>query len=275
MPTMVSHGADVEILGQGGCTDMTLKLLILGGTSEGRLLAAHLANEPRYDVLLSFAGRTESLQRPAVPHRVGGFGGVPGLVACLQEQRFDALIDATHAFAAQMSHHAVTAAEAAGIPLLRIEIPAWREGVGDHWQNVPDMQQAALALGPAPRRVFLSIGRLEVAAFAAAPQHDYLIRAVDAFEPPLPRARVLALRGPFVLNAERALFTRERIDIIVSKNAGTAATYAKVEAARDLFLPVIMVERPRLPQAQTVASVEQACAWLEAIHGALSRRRGV
>ncbi len=254
---------------------MTLKLLILGGTVQGRLLAAHLANEARYDALLSFAGRTESLQRPAVAYRVGGFGGVAGLTAFLREQGFEALIDATHAFAAQMSHHAVAAAAAAAIPLLRIEIPAWRENVGDHWQHVPDMQQAALALGPAPRRVFLSIGRLEASAFAAAPQHDYLIRAVDGFEPPLPRARVLAQRGPFVLHAERALLTRERIEVVVSKNAGTSATYAKVEAARDLALPVIMVERPRLPRAETVASVEQACLWLAALHGAASSRRGV
>ncbi|HKU40904.1 MAG TPA: precorrin-6A/cobalt-precorrin-6A reductase, partial [Polyangiales bacterium] len=136
---------------------MTLRVLILGGTSEGRELAERLSREPRYAALLSFAGRTESLQRPNLPHRVGGFGGVPGLCEFLRRERFDALVDATHPFAAQMSRHAVQAAERMRTPLIRLERPAWRAEPGDDWQLVPDMPSAARALGEPPRRVFLSI----------------------------------------------------------------------------------------------------------------------
>ena len=137
------------------------------------------------------------------------------------------------------------------------------------------MSEAAHALGRAPQRVFLSIGRLEVAAFRAAPQHDYLIRAVDDFAVELPRARVLAQRGPFEVHAEQGLFAREGVQVIVSKNAGTTATYAKIEAARALGLRVVMVARPCLPPAETVATPAEASAWLERVHGASLSRRGV
>jgi precorrin-6A/cobalt-precorrin-6A reductase len=260
---------------------MTLKLLILGGTSEGRLLAEQLASDahasvhaPKWAALLSFAGRTQSLLRPGVPHRVGGFGGIDGLESFLREGAYDALIDATHAFAAQMSAHAVAAAARTGTPLLRVERPAWRPVAGDLWHEVPDMDRAARALGSQPRRVLLSVGRLEASAFAVAPQHDYLVRAVDPFDPGLPRARVLCARGPFSLEAELSLLRDERIEVLVSKNAGTPATYAKLAAARRLGLPVVMVARPALPAAPTVSTLEAAHDWLAALHDA-SIRRGV
>jgi precorrin-6A/cobalt-precorrin-6A reductase len=135
------------------------------------------------------------------------------------------------------------------------------------------MPGAARALGPTPRRVFLTIGRLEIAAFSSAPQHHYLARAVDPFELPLPDARLISARGPFDLAAERSLLEREAIEVIVSKNAGTAATYAKIAAARALGLPVIMVRRPQLPAAETVATIDAALAWLARVHDA-SQRRG-
>jgi len=237
------------------------------------VLAQRLAQDARFAPLLSFAGRTGSLADPGVPHRIGGFGGVPGLVAALE--RHDVLVDATHPFAAQMSHHAARAAELAGLPLLRLEAPAWVSVPGDRWQHVEDMAAAAAALGAGSRRVFLSIGRLEVGAFRVVPQHAYLIRAVDAFDPELPGARVIAARGPFALESERALLVQERIEVIVSKNSGTPATYAKLEAARELGLPVIMVERPRLPPAETCSSVEAALDWLRARHDASTTKRGV
>jgi precorrin-6A/cobalt-precorrin-6A reductase len=239
--------------------------VILGGTSEGRLLSEQLAGDDRYAAVLSFAGRTRSLQPPRAPYRVGGFGGVPGLIEYLQAERCAALVDATHPFAAQMSRHAAQAAQATGTPLLRVECSPWQRVAGDRWLEVPDMAAVAAALGERPLRVFSSVGRLEVEAFQAAPQHDYLLRAVDEFEHGLPRARVLAARGPFELEGERALLVRERIDILVSKNAGTAATYAKLEAARALQLPVVMVARPVLPQVPTVSSVESALGWLQAL----------
>jgi precorrin-6A/cobalt-precorrin-6A reductase len=254
---------------------MTFKVLILGGTSEGRLLAQALAHDARFEALLSFAGRTANLLKPSTPHRVGGFGGIEGLLSFLRAHGFHALIDATHAFSAQMSKHAVAASERTNIPLLRVECPAWREAEGDHWSHVPDMKAAARALGERPRRVFLSVGRLEVDAFRAAPQHDYLVRAVDPFEPGLSRARVLAARGPFALEDELRLFRDERVEVLVSKNAGTEATHAKLEAARELGLTVVMVARPELPPAHTVSTVSEALAWLELHHHSLPIERGV
>ncbi|HTU63870.1 MAG TPA: cobalt-precorrin-6A reductase [Polyangiales bacterium] len=249
------------------------KLLILGGTTQGRVLAERLTDNARFDALLSFAGRTSSLQAPALPHRVGGFGGIAGLVEFLRVGRFDALIDATHPFAARMSVHAVRAAEALQLPLLRVEQPAWTQRPGDQWQEVDDTHAAAHALGPAPRRVFLTIGRLEIDAFRSAPQHHYLARAVDQFELPLPHARLISARGPFDESAERALLEREKIEVLVSKNAGTDSTYAKIAAARALGLPVIMVRRPQPPAAETASSVDAAEAWLARVHE-LSQRRG-
>jgi precorrin-6A/cobalt-precorrin-6A reductase len=254
---------------------MAFRVVILGGTSDGRQLAERLASDPRYAVVLSFAGRTRSLQLPCAPYRVGGFGGVQGLVDYLGQEGCQALIDATHPFAAQMSLHAARAAERTGTPLLRVECPAWRPVAEDRWLEVADMSEAVRALGQRPQRVFSSVGRLEVGAFAAAPQHHYLLRAVDEFVPDLPSFRVLAARGPFQVDAERALFERERVQVIVSKNAGTPATYAKLEAARLLALPVVMIARPVLAPARTVATFAHALDWLEELHGASSTRRGV
>jgi precorrin-6A/cobalt-precorrin-6A reductase len=254
---------------------MGLHVLILGGTSVARLLAEALCAEGQHRVLLSFAGRTESLVHPDVPHRVGGFGGAAGLADFLRVGQYDALIDATHAFAAQISHNAYAAAQAAQLPLLRVVGPAWQRAAGDVWIDVENMAGAAQALGREPRRVLLTVGRLEVAAFAAAPQHDYLIRAVDAFEPPaaLSHARVLAARGPFSLADERALLERERIELVVSKNAGTPSTYAKLEAARALAVPVVMVQRPVLPpDVVQVAEQGDARRWLQQLH--LASQRG-
>ncbi|HKO91738.1 MAG TPA: cobalt-precorrin-6A reductase [Polyangiaceae bacterium] len=254
---------------------MAFKVVILGGTSEGRQLAEILAGDSRYAPVLSFAGRTASLQVPRAPYRVGGFGGVPGLAEFLRAERCAALVDATHPFAAQMSSHAVLAAQLTRTPLLRVECPAWRAVAGDRWTSVASMSEAAVALGERPQRVFLSVGRLEVGAFLAAPQHEYLVRAVDEFVPGLPRARVLAARGPFELAAERELLLRERIEVVVSKNAGTPATYAKLVAARELGLPVILVARPLLPPVETVDSFEPALRWLEAVAHASREPRGV
>jgi precorrin-6A/cobalt-precorrin-6A reductase len=123
--------------------------------------------------------------------------------------------------------------------------------------------------------VFLSIGRLEIAAFHSAPEHTYLVRAVDSFDPGLPEARLITARGPFEFAAERELLEREYIDIVVSKNSGTPATYAKIAAARALQLPVIMVRQPQLPAADELGSLDALVSWLERLHhDEASMRRG-
>ena len=245
---------------------MPLKVLILGGTNEARRLADRLVGDERFGVLLSFAGRTDNRILPATPYRVGGFGGSAGLEVFLERERFGALIDATHPFAVAMSTNAVRAAQSRDVPMIRFERTRWRPEPGDRWVSVSDMAAAAQALGHAPRRVFLTIGRKEVAAFKAAPQHDYLVRTIDAFDPELPRARVIAERGPFEFAAELALMQREEVDVVVSKNSGTDATYAKVVAARRLGLPVILVEPPALPDAPVARTLDEIVNWLERVH---------
>jgi len=237
-------------------------VLILGGTSEGRLLAGRLAADPRFACVLSLAGRTRNLQLPNTPHRVGGFGGVEGLAEYLRTHSIHALVDTTHPFAARISANAVSAAAQTGTALLRFARRPWLPASGDRWIEVDDMPAACAALGTAPRRVFLSIGRLEIAAFHAAPQHQYAVRAVDPFETGLPHARLITARGPFELDAERALLRDAAIQIVVSKNSGTAATYAKIAAARELGLPVVLVRMPRLPPALEVDSLDAVVQWL-------------
>jgi precorrin-6A/cobalt-precorrin-6A reductase len=246
---------------------MALRVLILGGTAEGRLLGERLSEDTRYDPLISFAGRTMSIERPKQPHRIGGFGGAEGLATFLREGRFEALVDATHPFAARISAHAVEAANATGMPLTRLSRPPWPRVTGDNWIVVPDMRAAALAIGEVPRRVFLTIGRLEVEAFCLAPEHDYLVRSVDSFTLPAPlsMARVIVARGPFDFEREKALLEQERAEIVVSKNSGTPATYAKIEAARALAIPVIMVGRPVLPAATLAGDIEDVLRWLESL----------
>jgi precorrin-6A/cobalt-precorrin-6A reductase len=255
---------------------MTFKVLILGGTSDARRLAERLRDAPGYATLLSFAGRTSSLQRPNLPHRVGGFGGVSGLAEFLAAEQFDALVDATHAYAAQMSRHALEAAERTRTPLLRFERPAWRAEAGDRWIEVADMTAAARALPTESSRVFLSVGRQEIAAFRAALQHRYVVRAIDQFDPGLPQARVIAARGPFDLDAELALLRSEQIAWLVSKNSGSPETHPKLMAARALQLPVIMLARPAALPSARCETLDEALAWLSAQrdHGDFASRRG-
>ena len=241
-----------------------MKVLILGGTTEASALARALANDARIRPLLSLAGRTRAPVLPAIPNRRGGFGGAGGLAAYLRDERIGALIDATHPFAAQMHANAALAAKQAGVPRLAVSRPPWRPGPGDRWTEVPAMQAAATALGPASRRVFLTVGQQELAPFRAAPWHDYLIRSVEPPQPGTlpPSARCIAARGPFYEAGERALLETERIDLLVTKNSGGTATEAKLRAARALGLPVILVARPPAPEPPTADTVEAALAWL-------------
>ncbi|MBZ9807731.1 MULTISPECIES: cobalt-precorrin-6A reductase [unclassified Mesorhizobium] len=237
---------------------MTHRILILGGTTEARQLAGNLA-AAGHSVMLSLAGRTESPVAQGVPVRSGGFGGADGLAAYLKEISIDLLIDATHPYAARISANAAQAARMAGVPIVALRRPGWEPVEGDRWTEVDTTGDAVQALGSAPRRVFLALGRQEVAAFEAAPQHHYLIRSVDPVEPKLavPNATYLLARGPFREAEERTLLERHGIDIVVSKNSGGAATYGKIAAARGLGLDVVMVRRPALPEIPSAATVDQ------------------
>ncbi len=250
-----------------------MKILLLGGTTEAAALARLLASDGRFDATLSLAGRTKEPAAVPLKTRVGGFGGVAGLASYLSEKRIDVLVDATHPYAAQMSRNAVEASTMSVVALLSLRRPPWPRQAGDRWVEVPDAEAAALAIGPEPRRVFLAMGRQELHAFARAPQHDYLIRSVDhPGRLPLPRAEVITARGPFDATAEEALLREHGIEILVSKNSGGSATYGKIEAARRLALPVIMLARPELPFVESLASAEAALTWLAAHHEAGARR---
>ena len=239
-----------------------MRILVLGGTSEATRLAKALADRPDIDATLSLAGRTEAPAAQPIPTRVGGFGGVEGLAAWLVEHRIDVLVDATHPFAAQISRNAAEAARITATPIVAFVRAPWRREPGDDWRQVATLEDAARAIGDAPRRVLLTTGRLGLASFAVAPQHHYVIRTIDP-----PEAEVLARlpdhvmlydRGPFDLDAERALMRRERIEVVVTKNSGGSATRPKLDAARELGLPVVIQQppaRPDVPQVHDVASV--------------------
>jgi precorrin-6A/cobalt-precorrin-6A reductase len=249
------------------------RILILGGTTEARRMAERLAARADLDVTVSLAGRTAVPAAQPVPTRIGGFGGASGLAAFLEAQAIDVLIDATHPYAVQISTNAAEAAARVRVPLLVLERPAWESVAGDRWIEVADMPAAVAALGGSPCRVFLALGRNELRPFEAAPEHFYLVRSVDPVEPrlALPHAAYLTGRGPFDEAAEHALLVRHRIDIIVAKNSGGAATYGKIAAAREIGLPVIMLQRPP-PRANTMGSVEEVLARLDHVLASTAAR---
>jgi precorrin-6A/cobalt-precorrin-6A reductase len=241
------------------------RILILGGTLEARRLAERLRGRADVAVTVSLAGRTAAPAAQPVPVRIGGFGGAEGLAAYLRAERIAALIDATHPYAATISDNAARAAAAAEVRLLALRRPPWQRVADDRWSEVPDVRAAVAALGPAPRHVFLALGRNEIQPFATAPQHHYLVRSVDPVDPPLavPHAIYLVARGPFAEPAERELLLAHAIDALVAKNSGGEATYGKIAAARSLQIEVIMLRRPPLPAVPSVASVAEAAAWLD------------
>ncbi|EXG79770.1 cobalt-precorrin-6A reductase [Cryptosporangium arvum] len=239
------------------------RVLILGGTGDARRLASLLIGG--HDVVSSLAGRVRSPLLPPGEVRIGGFGGVDGLAAYLPG--FDAVIDATHPFAARMTAHAVEACARVGVPLAVLRRPGWDEEPGDRWVRVPSVADAAEALSPG-QRVFLTTGVRGLDAFAGGDQW-FLIRCVDPPSVPLPpRSSVLLARGPFAYADELALLREHSIDVVVTKDSGGRATYPKLEAARTLGLPVVMITRPVLPpSASTVGTPEAAARWLESQAG--------
>jgi precorrin-6A/cobalt-precorrin-6A reductase len=243
-----------------------LRVLILGGTGDARQLASALDALPAVQVISSLAGRVGSPLLPVGEVRVGGFGGADGLAAWLVSEQIDAVIDATHPFAATMSLSAAHAAATAGVPLLGLRRAGWTERSGDDWRRVSSLAQAAEALPGLGERVFVTTGRKELAPFAELDAHWFLIRSIDAPEPPLPlRLEVLLDRGPFDLDAEIGLMRQYEIDVLVTKDSGGHMTSAKLDAARELGLPVVMVNRPAAPDVPSLATVAEALAWVRAL----------
>jgi precorrin-6A/cobalt-precorrin-6A reductase len=247
------------------------RVLILGGTSEAIALASAIKTsditsditKDALEVMTSLAGRT---QNPVVPGRVrrGGFGGTTGLTDYLQSHRIQALIDATHPFAAQISWNAAAAATMAGIPHLMLVRPPWEKAEGDRWIEVEHNPAAATALPGLANRVFLTIGRQELATYATLENLWFLMRMIDppVADTPIPKGQLLLERGPFTLHDERSLLLEHNIEAIVSKNSGGAATYAKIIAARELNLPVVMVQRPPIPEVMQATTIPDTLRWL-------------
>lgn len=243
---------------------MSGQVLVLGGTGEARRLAAALVADG-VAVLSSLAGRVAEPVLPAGDVRIGGFGGAEGLAAWLAEHRPRAVVDSTHPFAARITASAATAAARHGTPLLRLQRPGWTPGDKDTWRFVDSLTAAADAVAGC-RSVFLTTGRREVAAFAALPGR-VLVRSVDPPVEALPAGATLLLdRGPFSVADERALLIQHEVDVVVTKDSGGSMTEAKLVAARELGVPVVLVRRPPLPAGvAVVGSVEEALTWLRAM----------
>lgn len=215
------------------------------------------------EAVFSYAGRTDQPVAQPLPMRVGGFGGVDGLADWLRYEGITHVVDATHPFAAQMSRHAVLACDQADVALAALERAPWQAGPGDDWRQVDDVAGAVEALPEAPARVFLAIGKLHLAEFARRPQHHYLLRLVDPpGDLPLPDAVAVVARGPFDLAGDLALMRDHAITHVVAKNAGGSGAWAKLEAARELGLPVILIARPDVAARQVFAQVADVLHWI-------------
>ncbi|MEU6406743.1 cobalt-precorrin-6A reductase [Streptomyces sp. NPDC046985] len=232
---------------------MSAHILVLGGTAEAReLAAALLAGRPGTWVTSSLAGRVTRPGPLEGEVRVGGFGGAEGLAAWLREHRVDAVVDATHPFAASITRNAALAATATGVPLVVLRRPGWRPAPGDRWHRVSSPADAAELLPRLGRRVLLTTGRLGLAAYARLDGLHFVVRSVEPPAPPTPPDMdVVLARGPFTESDETALLRAHRIDVLVTKDSGGAATAAKLTAARRLGLPVVVLRRPPLPDGVT------------------------
>ncbi len=239
------------------------RVLILGGTAEAAVLITKIQAISGVEAIASLAGRTE--QRNPVATRIGGFGGANGLVDYLRSQQINFIIDATHPFAAQISFNAAQAADECGINRLMLVRPDWEQQPGDRWISVASHQAAANILSGLADRIFLSIGRQEISSYAHLKSLWFLMRMISppAANMPIPAGKIILEQGPFSLAQERSLFQAEQIGAIVSKNSGGDATYAKIIAARELGIPVVMVQRPSRPDGEQVSDVAAVLNWLQ------------
>jgi precorrin-6A/cobalt-precorrin-6A reductase len=240
-----------------------MRALILGGTSDANLLA-DAAARAGLDAIYSYAGRTRAPTGQSLPTRIGGFGGASGLAEYIRREGITHLVDATHPFAAEMSRNAVAACAATGTPLIALERAPWAKVAGDEWIEVADITSAVAALPEHRARVFLAIGRQHIAAFSTKPQHAYTLRFVDSPDGPLPfsDADVIVSRGPFTLEGELDMMRSRGIAWMVARNSGGTGARAKIDAARELGLPIVMLTRPELLDRPRVESVAEVMHWL-------------
>ncbi|MFQ3453959.1 cobalt-precorrin-6A reductase [Bradyrhizobium sp. UFLA06-06] len=240
-----------------------MRALILGGTTDANLLAVATARAG-IDAVYSYGGRTRAPADQPLPVRSGGFGGVSGLADYLRREAITHVIDATHPFAAEMSRNAIAACAQTTTPLIALERAPWDKTSGDRWIEVADVVSAVATLPDSRANVFLAIGRQHIAPFGTRPQHAYTLRFVDPPEQalPLPDAEIIVSRGPFTLEGELEMMRARRIEWIVARNSGGTGARAKVDAARVLGLPVIMITRPLLPERPRVESVSEVMQWL-------------
>ena len=252
-----------------------MKLLILGGTYEARQLALRLKDDARFDATMSLAGRTLNPRAIPISSRVGGFGGVSGLCNWLKFNAIDAMIDATHPYAAQISTNAVEAADALRMPLFSVSRAPWLRHDEDQWIDVSSAVDAALALPRVRNTVLLTVGRLELPAFSAQGNHRFIARTIDPVGMVALPSDILLIQeqGPFTVDSEIGLLKQHCVDILVSKNSGGTHTYAKIVAARALKLPVIMIARPVKPTGAELGSIDDAITWLETLDAGHERPR--
>lgn len=251
---------------------MSGRVLILGGTGEARDLAAR-AQAAGMDVISSLAGRVRDPRLPVGEVRIGGFGGVDGLRTWIGDNMIHAVVDATHPFATRITGNAVAATSATDVPFLRLRRPHWTPDPADDWSCVPDIAAAADEIAGRRARVLLTTGRQDVGAFAGIDSAWFLIRVVDPPEASLPpHHQILRSRGPYHLDDERNLLRDNRIDVLVTKNSGGGQTHAKLVAARELGVEVIMVERPPEPPGiRVVSNAAQAMSWLDQLTSGVQR----
>lgn len=248
--------------------DGRFRLMILGGTAEAAALARDVANRwgGKIDMITALAGRLG--RRPDLPGRlrIGGFGGTDGLAAYLESENIDALVDATHPFAAIISVHAEDAANQVGVPRLALLRAPWRAQTGDDWRPAPNLTEAAHMIPAIGARAFLTTGIGGLESFAAIPETWYLVRlmAPPKQPPPLRHHETVIGRPPYALESERRLLREHDIAVTVTKNSGGGATEAKLTAAREAGIPVIMIERPPPPGGETAGDVESTMAWIAA-----------
>lgn len=242
-----------------------MRALILGGTLEARQLALML-DDRGWDVTSSLAGRVANPALPAGNVRIGGFGGPAGLTRWLINNAMEVVIDATHPFAEKISLSAAEATLATGTPLIALHRKAWVPEKSDRWTLVSTMEEAAKRTQRDYHHIFLTIGRQQLAPFAADKDNLYVIRCVDPPQCELPpRHRLILSRGPFNLAGEKKLLKDNQIDCVVTKNSGGNATHAKLDAARALGIDVVMVQRPPLPHNRNTIVVHTAKQAMEAL----------